>query len=168
MMFIFQHNPFCGPHTSSMLQCIQTLVKKVINTRYDVIIWTFQSMNFSVNKLFSPPWCVKLDYFYFLAFDLEVKVTEILNGMRPLYGRNIVRGERQITKFLEDISRENCFIACHRKVVCRLSVWDHRFKFTFIWSYELPSGQSSTEIFLESSFLLLSNEQMLPNMQFKS
>ena len=40
--FIFQHNPTCGPHTSlSVLQCLVSIGKKLINSEYDISKWTF-------------------------------------------------------------------------------------------------------------------------------
>ena len=43
MRFIFQLRP------SSVLQCLDPIVKKVSNNRYDIIVWTFQLMNFSAH-----------------------------------------------------------------------------------------------------------------------
>ena len=42
---------------------------------------------------------IKLDYFYISAFDLEVKVTEILKVISTRFCGETVSGEGEITKF---------------------------------------------------------------------
>ena len=42
---------------------------------------------------------IKLNYFYFSAFDLEEKSIEILKYIQPFLGRKIVKDEVQIIKF---------------------------------------------------------------------
>ena len=42
---------------------------------------------------------MKLDCFYFSAFDLEFKTTEILKYIQPFPGRKMVKGDGKITKF---------------------------------------------------------------------
>ena len=61
---------------------------------------------------------IKLDYFYFSTFDLDVKTTKILKYILPFHGEKHDQGRwtnHQI--YLENISHENFSAVCHKKVI---------------------------------------------------
>ena len=54
----------------SVLQCLDPMGQKVINSKYDVIIWTFQPMNFSFDELFSPWTLQPINFSVYELFSL--------------------------------------------------------------------------------------------------